>query len=695
MISDFETQIKHARYVNQVYFLGNFEQRITVYNQQIRAVNLIYSLWKQKLLTKNSKVSIIGAGVSGLTAASCAALLGCRSIDIFEQADSILPLWKNSTSRVLHPNLFTWPKPGWQNNISMLPILNWKSDIAKNVAKCLEEQWKIVYNYFKGLIEINLHLNTVATLSNKNTRVNFGDRGKSTDFNIAFIAVGFGMDGYKNDFDTCYWANDNLDAFRIGPTEYFVSGNGDGGIADLLRIRFKDFSYTLVEQWLLNFCGETLQTKINDIEENYQRIYYSEDEEQANQYLINEYEKLDTSSLEKEMSNHLRSGTIATLHSQSDLIYNFKAFPLNRFLLYICMKIDTKSSKFVYGKIENLDALKKANLSSGNIEVILENFGSKKYDEVILRHGPLPAMNKDGMARIKKEVELKTREKNSLDQTGRNPIFYEHDFMGYPELNSALLDVVEKERIALAIIKDHKTNLFLFTKRKIKEGDFQWGFVGKRIRKNSVVQSSLAKECKDETGIDCIPRYKIGERIHPDTAKIVEYWICDFVGGKESIGDREELEDVKWVTAEELIKLGHNIYKEVSDFIQGTTFVSIGVVIKDGLVLLVQRAKKEPGLNWQFPGGKIEFGESPREAAIREVFEETGIKCEIVRDVGYRIHPTTQAKLFYYVCNFISGEIVINKPDEIKDARWVKKEDINSLIPQDIFESVKRYLEID
>lgn len=82
------------------------------------------------------------------------------------------------------------------------------------------------------------------------------------------------------------------------------------------------------------------------------------------------------------------------------------------------------------------------------------------------------------------------------------------------------------------------------------------------------------------------------------------------------------------------------------------------VVIKDGLVLCAQRGGDGalPGL-WEFPGGKIEPGESPAEALGREVTEELG--CVI--DVGREITTTTHEYDFGVVtlttfhCTLIAG----------------------------------------
>jgi len=68
-------------------------------------------------------------------------------------------------------------------------------------------------------------------------------------------------------------------------------------------------------------------------------------------------------------------------------------------------------------------------------------------------------------------------------------------------------------------------------------------------------------------------------------------------------------------------------------------FSAGGVLIKNGSVLLI----KNPAGVWTFPKGLVEERETPEEAAVREVLEETGIKGEIVDEIGeisywYQLH---------------------------------------------------------
>lgn len=91
-----------------------------------------------------------------------------------------------------------------------------------------------------------------------------------------------------------------------------------------------------------------------------------------------------------------------------------------------------------------------------------------------------------------------------------------------------------------------------------------------------------------------------------------------------------------------------------------TVIVAAGVAIERGRVLLTQR----PGGthlagSWEFPGGKLEAGESPEEALARELFEELGVRCEVgaVLDVTYWRYPNKDVLLLFYRVKIVAGEI--------------------------------------
>jgi 8-oxo-dGTP diphosphatase len=82
-------------------------------------------------------------------------------------------------------------------------------------------------------------------------------------------------------------------------------------------------------------------------------------------------------------------------------------------------------------------------------------------------------------------------------------------------------------------------------------------------------------------------------------------------------------------------------------------------VWRDGHVLLIQRAKPPVGL-WSLPGGHVEFGETARAAAMRELLEETGVVGELSTFVGFyeiiRSAPSLHYAVACYCGAWLSGE---------------------------------------
>lgn len=108
---------------------------------------------------------------------------------------------------------------------------------------------------------------------------------------------------------------------------------------------------------------------------------------------------------------------------------------------------------------------------------------------------------------------------------------------------------------------------------------------------------------------------------------------------------------------------------------QGPVPAVISIVIRENAVLLVQRANPPDAGYWGFPGGKIAFGESIAQAAIRELHEETGIRANagpIVTTIDAFDHQGSDIQahhiLIALICDWISGEPVAQ--DDALDARW-------------------------
>jgi 8-oxo-dGTP diphosphatase len=93
-----------------------------------------------------------------------------------------------------------------------------------------------------------------------------------------------------------------------------------------------------------------------------------------------------------------------------------------------------------------------------------------------------------------------------------------------------------------------------------------------------------------------------------------------------------------------------------------------GLVVRDGQVLLVHRPKYD---DWSFPKGKCDEGESDEECALREVEEETGLRCELVDEVGETSYVDGRGRpkvVRYWRMNPVEGEFAGD--DEVDEIRW-------------------------
>ena len=94
-----------------------------------------------------------------------------------------------------------------------------------------------------------------------------------------------------------------------------------------------------------------------------------------------------------------------------------------------------------------------------------------------------------------------------------------------------------------------------------------------------------------------------------------------------------------------------------------------GLVVRDGLVCLVHRPKYD---DWSLPKGKLDPGEGFEQAALREVEEETGLRCRLcdeLPDVRYT-DARGRPKLVRYWAMDVIGDSGFSPNDEVDELRW-------------------------
>jgi 8-oxo-dGTP diphosphatase len=104
----------------------------------------------------------------------------------------------------------------------------------------------------------------------------------------------------------------------------------------------------------------------------------------------------------------------------------------------------------------------------------------------------------------------------------------------------------------------------------------------------------------------------------------------------------------------------------------------------DGRVLLSQRrADQAMGGKWELPGGKVEPGESPVDALVREIREELGVGCTVgkIFEVVFHAYPEFDLLMLVYACVLDGSPRAV----EVAEVRWVAPSDLPSvdILPAD------------
>jgi FAD dependent oxidoreductase len=342
-----EEVLSQYKIADRVYILGTFETGLTIYSQQVRALNLVWSLVEAVPESELRNIAIVGGGFAGLTAAAGLLHKGVQHISLFERRATLCPLQLGSDTRWVHPHIYDWPDDGSKFPTAALPLLNWNAGRASDVAVEIMQAWEKLtrsvdrsridtYLNVKHLrLDDTLHLEWVGEKSKiDSVAVPSGDKAQ---FDSVVLAVGFGL---ERECAFSYWRNETLGQpeLDLGKRTYLVSGHGDGALVDLFRIRISRFRQDriLVDLFsdnsnLVRILRETKRTLDNgtiDSEKLYDRLEeIAADKNSGFERLVGA------------LRTRLRADTAAILQTRKTVdsfkkIFSTPASFQNRFLLY-------------------------------------------------------------------------------------------------------------------------------------------------------------------------------------------------------------------------------------------------------------------------------------------------------------------------------------------------------------------------
>lgn len=109
-----------------------------------------------------------------------------------------------------------------------------------------------------------------------------------------------------------------------------------------------------------------------------------------------------------------------------------------------------------------------------------------------------------------------------------------------------------------------------------------------------------------------------------------------------------------------------------------TIEVVAAIIIRDGKIFATQRGYGEWKGWWEFPGGKIEPGECPQEALVREIREELDAEIEVgeLLETVEWDYPDFHLKMHCFICSLVSESVHLN---EHEAAAWLTRETLHSV----------------
>jgi 8-oxo-dGTP diphosphatase len=123
-----------------------------------------------------------------------------------------------------------------------------------------------------------------------------------------------------------------------------------------------------------------------------------------------------------------------------------------------------------------------------------------------------------------------------------------------------------------------------------------------------------------------------------------------------------------------------------------TIVVAAALITREGRILITQRREEDDrGLLWEFPGGKVEEGEDPRQTLERELQEEIGIKGEAgaLFDATFHFYPEHPILLLVFHCQIREG---IPRPLGCRDLCWASLDELRELTMPPADEPIRSHL---
>jgi hypothetical protein len=394
----------------QFYVLGAYAKRVTIYSQQVRAINLVDAIWRYHREPPGPRIAIVGGGIAGLTAASrmleyvaARAPENKTKVSIFEQNADFISIQSDATHRWVHPHLYEWPneESGAHLNDADIPQLSWHAQDARGLSKELRDKWKEIADKQAELVEERR--STMVTRVEADAgkyRLTWksppnGSAEESGKFDIVILALGYGLEPGA-DGRISYWRPDGMDWIgQPGEQRVLVAGYGDGALTDLMRACLLNFDHESILKEVIKALQPSDIESIRELEDDLGAV---DAEELTRGYCAAHFPKVVT--ILKDKQNKLRK---VVLTGPGPNLFDPAASTLNRLVVSQLLRMKA----FQHIGLTNGERIKKPAQEDLAIAGILARTDPKldSFTDIVLRFGTkkiLPSSDREPQVALDK-----------------------------------------------------------------------------------------------------------------------------------------------------------------------------------------------------------------------------------------------------------------------------------------------------
>lgn len=362
-----------------LYCLGPFPRRVSFSAQQYRALNLVWALHQESCFVSGAEVAIIGAGLAGLTAAAGFVGYGCK-VDVYEEASITMARQRDTHHRMVHPSVNRWPTDQLTHTTE-LPVMEWYAGPCSKIAENITAQFDNLAKQVEFIPQTEV-TEIVPVATDRLLLISTPPVLQRRSYDLVLIAIGFGEEISSGHFPPVdYWNPDTLESSRHqnASTNYIVSGCGDGGLIDVLRLVHREFRKgKLIFETAAALSNTNIAQKIKDGE---QKVQSSLDLGKLQDLYESCAKELDDDIAYRETSRALirsfwQTGNLVYLVDRSlEAPYSMRSAPIHKLL--IAHAIRNGAVEFHRGTVEKL-----------NDEILAaDKTFSENACKVIIRHG--------------------------------------------------------------------------------------------------------------------------------------------------------------------------------------------------------------------------------------------------------------------------------------------------------------------